>query len=170
MDNSPPITPEIRENLVAYLDGELDEVATIEVERSLSESAEIRREVEALSRTWDLLEELPTVQSSSEFTERTMASLQTATAAEVTQPLFSPTLKRNLFWGSLVAGVAVCAAVGFLIANRLPRQSDPLVQDLPVIQKLDLYEEVGDVRFLEELDQLDPLIVEKPSEFQNDNN
>jgi anti-sigma factor RsiW len=54
MDNPTPITPELRENLVAYLDGELDEVATLEVERTLSESAEIRLEVEELSRTWDL--------------------------------------------------------------------------------------------------------------------
>ena len=169
MDDSTPINPEVRENLVAYLDGELDEVATLEVERSLSESAEIRQEVEALSRTWDLLEVLPKVQSSSQFTERTMASLQTASVPEMTQPLFSPAAQRKIVMASLAAGMLVFAVLGFLLANQMPRRSDPLVQDLPVIDHLDLYEAVGDVTLLERLDELETLIIEQPSEFQNEN-
>lgn len=170
MEDSTPITPELRENLVAYLDGELDEVATLEVERSLSESAEIRLEVETLSRTWELLEALPKVQSSSQFTERTMASLQSADVPEVTQPLLGPAVRRNMILGGLAAGILVCAAAGFLIANRTPRPTDPLVENLPVIENLELYEEVGDVAFLKQLGEIDPLIVELPDEFQNENN
>lgn len=171
MEDPTPITPELRENLVAYLDGELDEVATLEVERTLSESAEIRQEVEALSRTWELLDDLPRVQASSEFTERTMASVQALSAGEMTQPLLSPNIRRQFMAVSLIAGALLCAFAGFLLTNRLlPRKSDPLVKDLPVIEQLDLYVDVGDVAFLKELRQSGALADPPSTEFQNGDN
>lgn len=158
MEESTPITPSLRENLVAYLDGELDESETLEVERTLTESAEIRQEVEALSRTWDLLDQLPRVRASSEFTERTMASIQAASAVESTQPLFGPEARRRIWLASLLAGLVACAALGFFLTNRgLPKKTEALMRDLPVIEQVDLYEEVGDVEFLRELEELGPL-------------
>jgi anti-sigma factor RsiW len=168
MDNPTPITPELRENLVAYLDGELDEVATLEVERTLSESAEIRLEVEELSRTWDLLEALPRVEASREFTERTIASIETSDSPEITQPLLSPNTRRQLVITSLVALAVLCAVGAFLLTNRaIPQRSDSLVRDLPVIEHLDLYEDVGDVRFLKELEQSGTLTESPVSELPN---
>jgi anti-sigma factor RsiW len=168
MEEPTPITPEIRENLVAYLDGELDEVATLEVERTLSESAEIRQEIEALSRTWELLDELPRVQASSQFTERTMASVQ---AASSELPLLSRNIRRQLLLISLIAGGVLCAVGGFLLTNRaIPHRSDPLVRDLPVIEKFDLYVDVGDVKFLRELQKSETLTAGLPAEFQNGDN
>jgi hypothetical protein len=167
MEDSSPITPELRENLVAYLDGELDEVSTLEIERTLSESAEIRQEVEALSRTWELLDALPRVEVSQDFTERTLASVQTASVPEMPRPLLSPTARRNLGYATLLAGGVICALAGFLLANRgIPLRSDPLVRDLPVIQQLDLYQDVGDVKFLKELEKMG-ILTDGQSEFQN---
>lgn len=165
MDYSTPIPPEIRENLVAYLDGELDEDGTLDVERTLTESAEIRLEVEALSKTWDLLGELPSVESSKEFTERTLASIQTASVPELTKPQFGPQIRRNILWASLVVGLVGSAVFGYWMTNRgIPDQTDPLLKNLPVIQKLDVYEEVGNVEYLNELEQLGPLITQPPGE------
>jgi hypothetical protein len=158
MEDSTPITPNLRENLVAYLDGELEESEALEVERTLTESAEIRQEVEALARTWELLEQLPRVRASNEFTERTLASIQAASAQEETQPFISPVTRRKLWTAALLGGLVLSAAAGFFLTNRgIPRPSETLLRDLPVIEKLDLYEEVGDVRFLEELKPLGPL-------------
>lgn len=165
MEESTPITPNLRENLVAYLDGELDDSEALEVERTLTESAEIRQEVEALARTWELLEQLPRVRASSEFTERTMASIQAASAVEETQPLLSPVVKRRIGLVSLLGGLIVCAVSGFLFANRaIPEQTETLLRDLPVIEQLELYEEVGDARFLLELEKLGPLSEAPPAE------
>lgn len=169
MDYSTPIPPEIRENLVAYLDGELDEEGTLEVERTLTESAEIRLEVEALSKTWDLLGELPSVESSKEFTERTMASIQTASAPQIAQPLISPQIRWTLLWTGLFAGLVGSAVLGFWMTNRgIPDQTDPLLKNLPVIQNLDVYEEVGSVEFLKELEELGPLTTRQPGESSYD--
>lgn len=163
-----PIPPSLRENLVAYLDGELDESETLEVERTLTESAEIRQEVEALARTWELLEQLPRVRASSEFTERTMASIQAASAVEATQPLIRPETKRKFWVISLLAGLAMCAALGFFLTNRgLPEKSELLMRNLPVIEQLDLYEDVGDVEFLKELGELGPLSEAPTTESSN---
>jgi anti-sigma factor RsiW len=170
MEESTPITPNLRENLVAYLDGELDEADTLEVERTLTESAEIRQEVEALSRTWDLLDQLPRVRASSEFTERTMASIQAASTVEVARPWISPETKKRIWLASLLAGLAACAVLGFLVTNRgLPDKTEALMRDLPVIEQVDLYEEVGDVEFLRELEQLGPLSEASTAESPNGN-
>ncbi len=170
MEDSSPITPDLRANLVAYLDGELDEVATIEVEKNLSESEEIRLEVEALSKTWELLDALPPVQASSEFTERTLQSIQTESVPGATRTLLNPALRRNLWGGLLLIGLTSCAVLGFYAANRaVPQRSESLLKDLPVVQNLDLYEETGDVEFLQNLEGMGALIDEPSAEFQDEN-
>ena len=74
------LTSEQRADLVAYLDGELDESPTQEIDRILARSAVARHEVEALSRAWEMLDILPRPKASSTFTERTMSTLQLAEA------------------------------------------------------------------------------------------
>ena len=54
----------LKEDLVAYLDGELDEQASQDIEQTLAQSPAARREVEALARTWKLLRVLPEVKAS----------------------------------------------------------------------------------------------------------
>ena len=71
MNASEKLTSQQRENLVAYLDGELDEVETQEIERTLAHSLEARHEVDMLTRTWELLDTLPKSKASEEFSERT---------------------------------------------------------------------------------------------------
>ena len=47
------------EELVAYLDGELDAVGTDRIENLLASNPAIRSELRRLEQTWDLLDELP---------------------------------------------------------------------------------------------------------------
>jgi hypothetical protein len=67
-----------------------------------------------------------------------------------------------------MAGLIVCAVAGFLLTNRgIPQKAEILVNDLPVIEQLDLYEDVGDVEFLKELNTLGPLSDSPAVESQN---
>ncbi len=72
------LSAEQRENLVAYLDGELDDSATQNIEQVLAESVVARHDVDMLSRTWDLMNVLPGVKASEEFTRKTLSSIRAA--------------------------------------------------------------------------------------------
>ena len=68
------------EELVAYLDGELEPARQLQVERRLADDADYRGELIRLQRSWDLLDQLPRADTDEEFTKSTitMAALQGA--------------------------------------------------------------------------------------------
>lgn len=150
MEKIPRLTTEQRSNLVAYLDGELDETANQEIENVLSKSPVARHEVELLMRTWDLLDVLPQPTASAEFTARTLSSLHVAEVSGrwTVQPWLQRARKGMIVAGG-AAGLAAAAALGFLATNRwVPNRSQQLVEELPVIEELDTYADVQDVEFL----------------------
>ena len=51
------------DDLIAYLDGELSAEASDEIERRLSEDANLRRRLQLHQAAWDLLEEVPAPRS-----------------------------------------------------------------------------------------------------------
>ena len=153
MDKTSPITPELRADLVAYLDGELDETATLEVERALAASPVIRHEIETLTRTFELLDELPRERVSEGFTETTLATIQVEQETSKQPPV--PWLKR-LPRGTIIAGwVAAMAAsvvLGVLLSDRWgDDESDRLVAELPLVKNLDIYTDLESVEYLREL-------------------
>src|SRR3954452_2725575 len=79
------LSDEDRENLVAYLDGELDEASAHALESKLSLDPLARAEADALRRTWELLDYLPKPEPSSDFTNRTLSrlSLQSARSSKI---------------------------------------------------------------------------------------
>ncbi len=147
------LTAEDRAELVAYLDGELDESTTQRIETVLSQSPVARTDVEMLVRTYDLLDLLPRPKASTEFTEKTIATAKLAEVpVDYTQTAAFQKVQRII----PVLGYAVIVAAGGLAGygamNRyVPLQEDTLLRDLPVIEKLDEYTEVGDTKFLEDL-------------------
>ena len=79
--NSKPEQPESQsgeidlsslDELTAYLDGELDETQTQEVEDRLGRDSEYLAEMQFLQKTWDLLDTLPVHEPSGSFTKTTM--------------------------------------------------------------------------------------------------
>ncbi len=72
----PQPAPDPEENLVAYLDGELTEPAIREVEQQLANNPTLRRNADAYQKAWELLDELPLVQATEQFTTKTVASLK----------------------------------------------------------------------------------------------
>ena len=67
---------EITAELVAYLDGELDQHGHERVATKISLDAGVRSEADALKKTWDLLDYLPRPEPSANFTERTVEKIE----------------------------------------------------------------------------------------------
>lgn len=149
------LSAEQRENLVAYLDGELDEVSTQNVEQVLAESVVARHDVDMLSRTWDLMNVLPGIKASEEFTRKTLSSIRAADSTKGS--LFDYALMKNVrravtlaIWGAVLVGAGI---VGFRAAGFVPNPNEQLLDNFSVISNLDVYSEVGDIEFLKILKQ-----------------
>lgn len=153
MTESSELTPEQRENLVAYLDGELDETAAHEIENLLSQSVEVRKEVEELTQAWELLEVLPVAQASDEFTDRTLSTIKAVETEQAPRRhVWQSRLRSTALYGGWAAALLLAAGIGFAVTNRwVKTEADQLVGQLPVIENLDVYTEIDSVEFLNSL-------------------
>lgn len=151
MEKLSRLSTEDRENLSAYLDGELDDGGTQRIESLLVQSSVARNDVELLSKTYDLLDELPRPDAPKDFLEKTLA---TAKMEQVKHPIseqqwFITTQKILILTGWTVA-LVVASVIGFMVTNQyIERPDDALIEQLPLIQSLDRYEEVKNVEFLD---------------------
>ena len=68
--------PNDHDNLSAYLDGELDDVASERIDGVLAQSNVAQMEVDRLAQTYDLLDVLPRYEATDEFTEKTVATIK----------------------------------------------------------------------------------------------
>lgn len=166
MDKLSRLTTEDRENIIAYLDGELDEETTRRIETVLVQSSVARNDVEVLSRTYDLLDGLPRPNAPKDFVERTVATakLEEVRTPLTNQPWYQTTRKVSVLvgWTALMIAAATLGAWG---TNQLSRnESDELIEELPVIQKLDEYQEVGSQEFLNRLSAEGELLTEMQKE------
>lgn len=147
------LTAEQRADLVAYLDGELDEAATATIEQMLANSAVARLEVEMLGRAWSMLDVLPRESASAEFTARTLEKLK-APAVTREHKDFSSGLNAALLgfgWCSILLSALF---IGYGIGQRwMPDEDQAILEQLPVLRNLDKYQNVGDVEFLDRLVQ-----------------
>jgi hypothetical protein len=153
MEKLTRLTTEQRDNLTAYLDGELDEDGTRQIETVLAGSTVARNDVEVLAKTYELLDLLPRPKASGEFTEKTM---QTAKLKEVRmdprQTVWYRHGKRIIRYASWAALIFVAACVGFSIARfQVSRPEDLLLDNVDVIQNFDEYEKAGSFEFLDAL-------------------
>jgi len=150
-----------KEELVAYLDGELPDESALRVEKSLVDDAAVRSDVEQLTKTFDLLDLLPASKASDGFAEKTLTAIRTQesipntkvtdkiSSVEKSQPNVS---RRAIAWGTrciAFLGLMFAATTGFNGAFKQGSEPiDELLTELPVIQRLDEYQEIGDVEFL----------------------
>src|SRR5262245_20740862 len=89
MPDPQPLTDADRDELVAYLDGELDADGQQRLEARLGQAPGVRAEADSLRRAWEMLDYLPRPDPAQDFTERTLtrvSAVRTAagrTAADV---------------------------------------------------------------------------------------
>lgn len=151
------------EKLVAYLDGEVSEQEAIEVEQALSSSEQTRAQVDSLERTWELLDKLPIPKASDEFTDKTLSTIKTMEleAQEAVSQQRSglslskasqDQIRKLAVISGWSVGLALSIFVGYQLTNQwLPDKPVPLVEDFSFIENLDIYSEVQDLEFLEQL-------------------
>jgi len=157
MTNDPvQLSAEQRTDLVAYLDGELNEDATQQMERLLAESPQARHEVDMLGRTFALLDTLPRPNASEEFSANTLAVLKAESDASrwIDRPWYRHT-RRGLVLAVWVVGLVLAGTTGYFAANRfVPSEETRLIRELPVIENVDTYSDV-DFELLKELEKED---------------
>jgi hypothetical protein len=134
MDPKPTLNDEDRENLVAYLDGELEVEAARDLEGRLQLDPAARQEAEALKQAWDLLDYLPRPEVSSTFTNRTLDRIA---AVRPSQSVTTVSVRRWVRWLGWVAAVLLAFGVGYAGAGFLPREWSPFGREAaPVPREL----------------------------------
>ncbi|MDR3635513.1 MAG: hypothetical protein P4L84_17035 [Isosphaeraceae bacterium] len=147
------LSPTERANLVAYLDGELNDAEARAIATKLTNSPTARRELELLEKTWDLLDQLPRPKASEQLTTRTLTQMRSI--AEHGGQIESAFRRVALRVGRVVAAVAaslVACLFGFALTQWVwPNPTARLARDLPLIEHLDEYRDVGTFDYLEAL-------------------
>jgi anti-sigma factor RsiW len=172
MTDRKALTENDREELIAYLDGELDEKGSQAWEARLMLEPAVRAEADALKRTWDLLEYAPKPPAPSPtFTSRTLDRLAVIKPRENT--LWADLRPMRSGWGVLwAAGLLLAFLLGYT-ATSGPRQvnrqasaslaakaqsdapTQQLAADLRVVENLQVYENAEDIEFIQELEKLE---------------
>jgi anti-sigma factor RsiW len=156
MSDNPSLTEpsNIDEEIVAYLDGELDSETEARVVRRLSEDAEYRSRLGQLQQAWDLLDNLRRTEADDEFVQSTVAMVAVQAEAEAHTQKLRIVRRRNLRWLAVAAVALLSVATSFFAAHRrLTRDNRNLVRDLPVIEHVDEYRNIEDIRFLKQLER-----------------
>ena len=135
------------EVLVAYLDGELSEADTEHLESQLASDAELRERLHQLQASWDLLDELPQSQPDRSFLQSTIEMV-------VSSSLKRPNPRKR--W--LLVGVGMAAIFGVTLWSTMQivrwNQTQPFQQflsSLDFLENVEVYDELQDVAFLEDL-------------------
>jgi anti-sigma factor RsiW len=170
MAKSPRLTDEDRENLVAYLDGELDAKTARVLEAKLNLDPKARQEAEGLRRAWELLDYLPKPEPSPTFSSKTLERISVFRPAVAASRVWRHWWQPWAYGVGWAASIMLASTVGFHTVDffmRRARSPDPaansqpvdldqqLVRDLRVIENHRLYEHVDDIQFLRELDDPD---------------
>jgi anti-sigma factor RsiW len=157
------LNEEDRVELVAYLDGELTEEATQAFEARLNRDCQLRTEVEAMKKTWDLLDYLPKTEPSPSFTHRTLERVALKSGAKIAGG--SPKRWAWLAPVGWAAAMLVAMLGGLLIANWFwpapsPVQTnaqleleEQIARDQEVIRHIKLYGNAPNLAFVKALPQ-----------------
>ena len=140
----------LEEQLVAYLDGELDDQASRRIEERLASDPEVRDTLEKLEGTWDLLDGLGRAHVDEVFTKSTLEMVAVAASDDVRQEKAEAPRRRRRRWLVGSAAMLGACAAGFLAVWLFwPNPNDQLLEDLPVLERLDQYRQIDDLEFLE---------------------
>ncbi len=149
------------EDLVAYLDGELDAVDVGAVETQLASDEATRSKAEIYRKTFELLDYLPKPEPSATFASRTLTKLDavpTKPHASAANWSASRNGRHSRRWFTLVAwclAAAVAGGIGYfghlLAKPHLEARAAPTSQQVRLLERLPLTIGVDDLAFLRKL-------------------
>ena len=112
----------------------------------------VRRTLQELERTWDLLDDLDDGDVDDHFTRTTLEMVAIAAADEDRQERVAEHRRRWPRWLAGLAGALAAGAAGFAAAVLLwPDPDRRLLEDLPLLENLDCYRQIDDFQFLKRL-------------------
>ncbi|MBN2217425.1 MAG: hypothetical protein JW719_08615 [Pirellulales bacterium] len=171
-----PDSASLDEQLVAYLDGELDDATARHIETLVADDPELRARLRELGQAWELLDQLDRPRIEETFTETTLelVAVQAEAEAEDDKTREPRRRRRRQAW---VGGTFLAAGLaGFLaVAALWPNPNRSLLEDLPVVENVDEYLQVlGDdesvdqsIDFLRRLHQ-EQLFVDEDRQGEDD--
>src|SRR5262249_16076458 len=133
MSDKPPMRDDEREDLVAYLDGELEGAARDKIEAKLSIDPAARSEAESLQRTWELLDYLPRPEPSASFPHRPLERIE---PLRLSAPRKTGSGRRWLFrvgWAAAVVAAGVGGYFGVSALQKPYPTDQELLRDLRVM-------------------------------------
>ncbi len=161
-DAEDPVDPRLSE-LVAYLDGELDDSACENVERELVSNPGLRRYAETLDRTWQLLDSLGDAPASGAFTQKTLASIasiapdSTAVGTSSNLSLLKrvPVLSMCVWFAAAFIGTS--AGLMFSRTDGVSKSNPKdveLLENLSLLESYEKYFPVPSLEFLQRVSEL----------------
>lgn len=149
------LSQEERANLVAYLDNQLSPAESQMIAAKVAQSVTARREIEALKRSWELLDLLSKPEASPEFATKTLTSISMeAQGANQTFDRVTDSIKRWLVAASVLVGLAASLFLGYLIVSTvLPDPNRRLIRDLDIAEHWQEYQLLPSVDCVDELDR-----------------
>ena len=148
-DDSLNTAAPLDEQLVAYLDGELDAEESRRIEALLATDAEVRRRLQAMERTWDLLDDLDTAPAGGQFAQTTLEMVALAAHKDVEHDLANAPGRRRRRLSIIGGSLFLATMFGFLgVLLCVPDPNQHLLQDLSVLENLDEYRQIGQIEFL----------------------
>src|SRR5687768_14556676 len=91
----------IDEELVAYLDGELDASGAARVERRLADDATYRARLAQLERAWDMLDSLQRIEANDDFARSTVEMISVKAVDDAKTGQMRVVRRRSLAWLSI---------------------------------------------------------------------
>ncbi|MCS7237708.1 MAG: hypothetical protein NZ899_05490 [Thermoguttaceae bacterium] len=139
--------------LSAYLDGELDEASSRQVEVLLATDPEARRLLRQLEETWGMLDLLERTDADPGLTRTTLEMVAVAAEEEVARQRRELPWRRAAQVALAFALLAAATLAGFFWSAFSRRQSqEAILREWPLLEHLDQYEQIGQWEFLQLLD------------------
>ena len=112
-----------------------------------------RHEVEALARTFELLDVLPSMNASEDFASKTLTNLKvTEEPFQLADQWWFRSASRVGIAAGWLVSLMACGWVGFQLTTRwIPNPSEDVLRELPLIENLDQYQDIGEFDFLNQL-------------------
>ncbi len=150
MGTSHRLTTEQRENLIAYIDGELEQETMRDIEKTLADNPVATHEVDVLKKTWSMLDYLERPEASEKLIEQTLTSIQVyRTGEKFALPAWWNQAKQGMISVTSVAGILLAAYLGYVAsAELIPSPANEIAKDLQVIEKYDELQEIGSLAYL----------------------
>lgn len=139
----------IRDDLVAYLDGELSAEEAARIERLVEQDARVREELQRLAETWDWLDVLDRPTVDEDFTRTTIEMVAQSAASEVVSQSETESRRRVVLAGVAVVGTLLALFVGWRVAHFFWENPNKwLIEHYAVIENQDYYRHVESLSFL----------------------